>query len=73
MAARSWPAAIFHKIPQERFIMNQKVTILPSIMCCTPDNTRDYVRAFEENGIDAIHSDAGEARLQFPADRVSGG
>ena len=37
--------------------MNKKVTILPSIMCSTPDNTRDYVRAFEENGIDAIHFD----------------
>lgn len=37
--------------------MKQKVIILPSIMCSTPDNMKAYVRAFEENGIDAIHFD----------------
>lgn len=37
--------------------MNQKVIILPSIMCSTPQNMDAFVRAFEQNEIPAIHFD----------------
>ena len=37
--------------------MNQKVIILPSVMCCTPAEMEPYVRGFEEGGVDAIHFD----------------
>lgn len=37
--------------------MDGKVIILPSIMCSTPQNMGDYIHAFEECGIDAIHFD----------------
>lgn len=37
--------------------MNQKVIILPSVMCCTPAEMEPYVRSFEESKVDAIHFD----------------
>lgn len=37
--------------------MNQKLIISPSIMCSTPSNMEQYIRAFEKFGIDTIHFD----------------
>ena len=35
----------------------EKVTIYPSIMCCKPWEMKDYIKEFENNGIDGIHFD----------------
>lgn len=38
--------------------MNHKnITIFPSVMCCKPWDLLDYLRAFEQAGITAIHFD----------------
>lgn len=37
--------------------MSQKIIISPSIMCSTPEEMNDYIRAFEQCGVDAIHFD----------------
>lgn len=37
--------------------MNRPIKISPSIMCCKLWEVRDYVRAFEEAGVDSIHFD----------------
>lgn len=37
--------------------MNRQVKISPSVMCCKLWEVREFVRAFEEMGVDSIHFD----------------
>jgi ribulose-phosphate 3-epimerase len=37
--------------------MNKSIKISPSIMCCKLWEVREFIRAFEETGVDSIHFD----------------